>query len=238
MDREVEARLLDVDHILRRHVPRPLSLCPGRKEITSFVSLGQQLTDESKPRNFYIDAAEGLKVIVAAQINNFPDNIFWDYDYFCAVLFSQDSQSGLNNIIHSVESLMKTYGVHSELSFQFVHDFTYGFDWARWVSKKPEERRKYHLFTMEFFTYLSKRQGELVELIGKNDQKYNQLAKGKRRNPFKFSRTPEDEKIVLQNLSDQNMIPVPAWDISPTTRWNHDFTKIRENLVPRKRDSK
>lgn len=226
-----EDRLHHLDLTLYDQIENPLSLDPDKKRPSSYLDLGRSVIDGNKSKYFYKNALSGLKDILESQIENFPDNIYWDCDYFLTLLFEQKNSSDLLNLCRKTVQLMGLYGRHSEIRFQFVHDFSFGFDWARWVRKNPEARKNVAPFDPVFLNYLCKRSSEIVDLIKKNDSKYHPLAHGQKRNPFKFRRDSEGEKLLLEHLAKQNLIPVTSWNKKPAFNWRPDYTTIREQIM-------
>lgn len=226
-----EDRLHHLDLTLYDRIENPLSLNPDKDKPSSYLDLGKTTIDGSRSRHFYENALSGLKEILESQIENFPENIYWDCDYYFTLLFEQQNSSELLKFCRNTVQLMNAYGRHSEIRFQFVHDFSYGFDWARWVRKNPGRRQKTGPFDPEFLDYLCRRSCEIVDLIKKNDAKYHPLKKGQIRNPFNFRRDPEGEKLLLNHLAKQNLIPVTSWCKIPRLNWQPDYTSLREQVM-------
>ena len=82
------------------------------------------------------------------------------------------------------------YGARSAIRFRYVHDFIYGYDWARWVAREPETRTAIGPYDPVFLQRMRHRADELLELIQTNDKNYPQLEQNISRNPFGFSREP------------------------------------------------
>ena len=57
------------------------------------------------------------------------------------------------------------YGARSAIRFRYVHDFIYGYDWARWVAREPETRTAIGPYDPVFLKRMRDRADELLELI-------------------------------------------------------------------------
>lgn len=206
------------------------SLAPGREEATPLPELGEQLlagVDAEIADAFSIS----LAAIARAQIDSFPTNLFWDLDYPAARLLAAarapDPLEALERAAARIVELDRIFGVRSKIQFRYAHDFIYGFDWARWVPAE-EGRAEVGPFDEPFLAYMTRRGGEILDLIAKNDAKYPELPRGVARNPFGFSREPEDEARLHHDLAERGLIPVEAWRIDAEPTWNRSFARLRE----------
>lgn len=222
--------LEQADRRLRNHRPRPLSLAPSKETITPFVTLGEQQIHQGLDSSLLNTAITGFCSIVDSQIYHFPDNIFWDFDYLFNEIFTFRDVNKCANYCKTIGELQKGYGIHSKIRFQYMHDFTFGFDWARWVAKDPGARKKVKPLDEKFLSYLDQRLTELLDLIACNDKKYPELKNEAPRNPYQFARTPEAEKKLHLALAAKGLIPVEAWKSKPESKWDQDYTGIREKL--------
>ena len=218
------------DKQLRQHQPNPLSLNPNKDTITPFIQLGKNHIHENFEAKLLKTAVNGFCAIVTSQIHHFPENIFWDFDYLFASIFSIKDSKQCENYCHSIVELQEGYGIHSKVRFQYMHDFTFGFDWARWVAKNPQDRSTVKPLDEIFLSYLKQRLSELIDLIAGNDEKYPQLKTDAPRNPYAFARTPEAEEKLHVTLAARGLIPVEAWNTIPKIEWNKDYSGIREKL--------
>lgn len=214
---------------------RLMSLCPGRPGSTPLATLGEQLLagttiDEA------LAFADGLARIARAQSLHFPKNLFWDLDYPAARLlafaggaggWSEVSRVRLETAVQKVETLEAAYGASSPIRFRYVHDFVYGFDWARWVKRATPQRRHIGPFDQPFLDYLAERASEIHVLIEARDEQYGPLEAGEHRNPFGFSRTPSDEERLHRDLAERGLIPVEAWRLDAEPRWQPAFSAER-----------
>jgi len=175
----------------------------------------------------------GLCEVVRTLAEDFPDNIFWDLDHLCSCMWNAGGPEAIEGFAHRVAVLCRGFGNKSELRFRYAHDFLYGYDWARWVSRQPEERASIGPFDLAFFDYLDSRRQTLVELIASNDEKYGQLHGQEFRNPFTFCREPREEAHLHQVLAQADLIPVKAWRMDGERRWDLPFTDLRAEAAKR-----
>ncbi len=225
------AHLAAQDRALEALVGLPGSLCPGKPRATTLEQLGASLLRPQWPDDVVEQAAQTLGEIALAQAQHFPETIFWDLDYLAACLLHTDAPRtacSLRKTGSLIVGLQAQFGRGSVLSFRYVHDFSYGYDWARWTAKNPKERAHIGPFDDIFLKYLVHRGHELAELIAQNDAKYHQIPQGQPRNPFAFSREPKHEHLLLQTLAARDLIPVAAWDIDAQPRWNQPFAELRK----------
>src|SRR5262249_56226071 len=79
-------RLTEMDAQLQTTVPLPLSMCPARPRATSLQAIGEALLTEDLDPSLMQAFADGLCLMVATKVDQFPENIFWDVDYLAAWL--------------------------------------------------------------------------------------------------------------------------------------------------------
>lgn len=216
------------DQALRALVPAPKTLCPGRSQAHTLESIGERLALHEKSPQISQALAISLAAILQAQQTHFPETIFWDFDFLAASLLAMDDAAQISTASNLIVSLQTQYGRHSIIRFRYVHDFVYGFDWAKWIKKDPSQRASTLPFDITFLRYLCARGKELVELINADDEKYPKLPDGGPRNPFGFSREPEQEEALHRSLAEMNLIPVPAWDLHARHSWTPPFQRRRQ----------
>lgn len=204
-----------------------LSLDPNRSEPTSLVDLFLRLAPSLPELEARQAFADGLEEVAEAILANFPENIFWDLDYLAKALAGAGSPRAIRLMTAMIVDLQNGFGCHSVIAFRYVHDFTFGFDWCRWVKKDLALRQDVGPFDWVFLLYLQKRRRELLDLIAKDDDKYGQLAPGQGRNPFVFSREPADERLLHETLAKAGDIPVPAWTSDGLCQFEKNFGEIR-----------
>lgn len=209
------------------------SVAPGRPQASTPLALVEQLVggceDEARSRAF----ARAFGDMIRAVVDNFPDNIFWDLDYLACCLWQAGSAPAISDFARRVVSLCQGFGNKSKLRFRYVHDFLYGYDWARWVTSKPEERAGIGPFDLAFFDYLDNRQKELLALVARNDRKYGPLRGREFRNPFTFTREPREEARLHHLLAQVDLIPLKAWRLDGERRWDLPFTEMRAKVADR-----
>jgi hypothetical protein len=204
------------------------SLAPGRKEATPLATVFDRLGPLPGPVKEAL--ATGLADIVEAQAENFPDTIFWDVDAMATCIADGPAAADPEKMSHlcsEISALQAQYGRHSVLAFRYTHDFTYGFDWAKWVRRGDPERAETGPFHPDFIAYLRRRGAELVELIKNNDEKYPKLPNGKPRNPFGFHREPEHEVRLFADLAERDLVPLRGWEARARARYDRPFGDLR-----------
>ncbi|MDC0715132.1 ferrochelatase [Stigmatella sp. ncwal1] len=177
--------------------------------------------------------AQGLIEVVRAIVEDFPDNIFWDLDYLAGRLWLAGGPQETAHLAGRVVRLCRGFGNKSVLRFRYIHDFLFGYDWARWVLRQPDARANTGPFDLGFLDYLDARREELVELIARNDAKYGPLRGKEFRNPFIFCREPPDESQLHQVLAQADLIPVKAWRFDGERRWHLPFADLRAEAALR-----
>lgn len=216
---------------LRSKAVRYVSLAPHRETPTPLSHLLVRLTPilcgEESVRAF----VHGLIEITESMLHHYPDNIFWDLDRMAVALAAAGSPRGMRLMSATITDLQQGYGTHSIIAFRYVHDFTYGFDWCRWVKKDMRHRAAIGPFDWPYLCYLQKRRRELEALIAQNDEKYHQFAPGAARNPFVFSREPDDEYRLFIALAYTGHIPVPTWSMSEACIYDKPFDQLRVEMA-------
>lgn len=207
------------------------SLCPERRLATSLLDLGVRLRSEV-PCGCEEAFASGLGSIANAELRNFPENIFWDFDFTASSLLreARDAVEPAHHLSHAcalIVELQDLFGSATEIRFRYGHDFIYGFDWAKWVRKEPATRAQVGPFDLEFLRFLHHRGHELLELIADDDAKYPTLRTAEPRNPFQFSREPADEANLHQSLARDHLLPVESWLTDARPVWDKPFQRLR-----------
>ena len=212
------------------------SLDLTKDKATSFYTLGASLCERTDNPLLLDNYCGYFFELSKAQLHHFPENIFWDTDHlFFSAYLEIEKASKPNEFLEEymdvLMGLLKLFGRHSTIKFRYLHDFTYGFDWAKWVKKKPNERQKTGPFHLSFLKRMHKRGKELEDLILKNDKKYHQLEKSQKfRNPFLFLREPAEEQRLLLYLSKLDFIPVKCWDANDQPNWQKPFDAERNKI--------
>jgi hypothetical protein len=209
------------------------TLAPDRARAPTPRELAEQVTggqgDEARLRAF----TDGLCDIIEALAENFPENIFWDLEYPARCLWDAGAPADMEAFTRRVVRLCHGFGVRSALRFRYAHDFLFGYDWARWVTREPARRSAIRPFDASFLDYLEGRREELIALVAANDAKYSQLQGAEYRNPFGFSREPDEEARLHQALAREDLIPVKAWRQDGEPRWDQPFADLRTETARR-----
>lgn len=176
--------------------------------------------------------ARGLEATALATLEHFPENIFWDLDGLASSVIRDawkhtDPAASLAAAFDDIASLYAVFGRATAIRFRYVHDFVYGFDWAKWVRRDPAARAGVGPFDRVFLRALLARGEELLDLIERDDPEYPRLRDEGSRSPFPFSREPEDEARLHRSLVGEALIPVRAWCIDPEPVWDRPFAELR-----------
>ena len=215
------------------------TLHPKRAHASSLTLLLDQSLRSDDPASLKRALADGLPIIAGSIAEHFPENIFWDLDFLAANLLDQARQArargsendGVDRIRETTALLVEIqarYGARSAIRFRYVHDFIYGYDWARWVARAPETRTGIGPYDPIFLRRMRDRSDELLALIRADDESYPKLDQDISRNPFGFSREPAAESALLRELARAELIPVAAWQTDPAPNWNRPYSELRE----------
>ncbi|MEH2364845.1 hypothetical protein [Nostoc sp.] len=226
-----------IDEIFAQQSVNLLSLNPHKTLITSFAELGNLIVEQNTDIQILTNLQETLVSIVHTQLQNFPENIFWDFDFLVnsmlrqALIADEGAVSFLTVFGEKMVSLIEMFGNKTEMRFRYVHDFMYGFDWARWVQKEPQKRAHIEPFSLVFLDYLLVKGKELLQRISHGQVTSYKLCDTGYRNPFTFSREPEDEYRLLTCLAEEQLIPVAVWNWNASPVWNKPFQEMRQQLA-------
>ena len=211
-----------------------LTLDRNRQRATPLTELVATLADADQRPHLAVAA----RAVGEAQLEAFPGNLLWDFDFYLASVHdeavrSDDYAGHLERTTEVTVGLMKLYGQSSAIRFQYVHDFIYGFDWARWVRREPEARGRTRPFSLDFLSESDRRGRAILRLIESDDEVYPKLSGPGARNPFPFIRTPDEELRLYRGLADRGCVPVEAWRVDATPNASRDFDAIREAAADR-----
>ena len=226
-----------LDEILAQHSVNPLTLNPHKNLITSFVELENLITTITTDQEIIITLRDTLELIIYAQVQNFPENIFWDFDFLVnsmlrqALLADEGAIAFLECFSKKMVLLIELFGIKKEIRFRYVHDFIYGFDWAKWVKKEPQTRSHSEPFSLVFLDYLLVKGEKLIKHLNYGQMTSYNLSNTGYRNPFDFSREPEDERLLLGYLATEKLIPVEVWNWDTRPVWNQPFQEMRQQLA-------
>lgn len=204
------------------------SLAPGRDLSRSPAEVAALLG----PRVSGLRAAvrSALAEIEVAVEAAFPANIFWDLESTAASLVRAGEGGGERALValgRRLAALQALYGQGTTIRFRYVHDFVYGFDWAKWVRREPEARAGVGPLDEPFLEHMERRAGELRRLIEEDDDTYPRLPEGQARNPFGFSREPEAESLLMRDLAGRGLVPVEAWELEARPVWDRPYADLR-----------
>jgi hypothetical protein len=226
------------------HLDRALARA-GRERwsLSATGARARSLVEVIGPRLASADAELGLQfatlaaAFLTSQLTAFPDNLLWDLDrplgdWWDAAIASPDPCATARASLELATSLQHTFGRATVLGFRYTHDFVYGYDWAKWVARDRAARAGVGPFDLVFLEAMRARAEELVALIRRGgDAKYPVLSSARARNPFPFSREPDDELAILRALAQARRIPVAAWDPASPAHWDEPWAAWREQAA-------
>lgn len=205
------------------------TLAPGGSKARSIDEIAAMLQIPEELERVWF---ESMHHIVQGTLEHFPETIFWDVDFLGAALLDEyQDPAEMRRRAEQIVGFHEVYGRHSVIRFRYVHDFTYGFDWSKWVSRDPLTRSECGPFSSQFLDHVERRGQELIALINEDDETYPKLPDGRPRNPFVFSREPEDEARLFETLAQCDLLPVCAWEAHSTARWDESFAEQREEVA-------
>lgn len=203
-----------------------LSLAPDRPRATPLASLASALKVAPETAEALEDGL--VRTVEAIQLH-FPENVFWDLDGLVATAVREaPSPAALVDAFDDIVALHALFGAKTPIRFRYVHDFVYGFDWARWTAREPDTRAGIHPYSRRFLAVMLERGARLLEQIAESDRKYPPLSDARHRNPFGFSREPEDETRLHRALAQRGRIPIEAWSTAAAARWDRPYTAQRD----------
>ncbi len=216
-----------------RRAPLRRSVAPARARATPLTDLVAALA--AGPEQVEVLAA-ALERIVRALAEHFPDNLFADLDRLAGDAARRHAQGGtraLSAHVDLVEAIFAKFGRHGPIRFRYVHDFLYGFDWARWVRRDVRRRAGVDPYDTAFLRRMLARGDELEAEIARDGPIYGRLRGPGYRNPFRFSREPDVESRVLRAMAADGHLPVDAHEIGGAVRFDRDFEALRRTYVAR-----
>lgn len=215
------------------------TLAPDRTHARPLLAIGRALL-EGEASAAAEAFAEGLVGIVVAMRRAFPHNIFGDLDHLAASLWRGAAAAPVGPVAYlrkqcpRVAALQDLFGQATAIRFRYVHDFLYGFDWAKWVAGDPATRACVGPFAPELLAHMERRGHELLALIAAGgDRRYPPLPDERPRNAFGFSREPADELCLHRHLAREGLLPVEAWRIDASPRWDRPFQRLRREHAAR-----
>lgn len=234
-ERTWRERLAETDASLDAEGVRRFTLDPLRSEAHRLEELGDALLPllRALPADTAEAWSDGLIATTAAIRAHFPENLLWDLDHLAASVLREAAHapraaSHVRAVFDEVVALHALFGCDTTIRFRYVHDFAYGFDWAKWVRRSPAERSAIGPFDLAFLRALRTRGHELLALIEADDTVYPRLRSPDARNPFAFSREPAAELALYRDLAERDLVPVRAWTFDDPPVWNRAFAEERE----------
>jgi hypothetical protein len=226
------APLSDIDAAIDATPRGRLTLDPSRDHASPLSGLVEKLAPP--PRRPHL--AMLASTVAEAQLECFPENLLWDFDFYLSSTHAQACESAsysghLDRVAEITVGLMRLYGQQSAIRFRYVHDFMYGFDWARWVRRDPNARANVGPFSLDFLRQIETRGRDIVTLIEADDTLYPKLSGPDARNPFAFSREPDDELLLYRHLARRGFIPVEAWRGDACPDASRDFDALRNEVA-------
>ena len=89
-------------------------------------------------------------------------------------------------------------------------------------------------FSPAFLAYMHARGHELLAVIARgHDRRYPPLPDARPRNAFGFSREPADELALHRLLAREGLVPVEAWRLDASPRWDRPFQELRREQAAR-----
>jgi hypothetical protein len=231
--------LARAEEALISRVGRPLTLNPDREQATLPSKVVAGLLEPGDDALTRASLRVGLARLIEAQLAAFPENLFWDVDSLVASVLREARASeeqtavAIHEAFDRIAALQHLFGQGTPVRFRYIHDFIYGYDWARWVRQAPAEREGVGPFDRVFIERMHRRGNELLALIAKNDGKYPRLGSSGARNPFGFSREPDAEISVHRALASDGLLPVSAWSVSRAAIPRIDFYARRCEVAKR-----
>lgn len=224
--------LAATDELLDRHAWGRRSLAPGRGRSRELLAVCLAAAAPTDDDTTLLALAEGLAAVARAQLESFPDNLCCDFDLLVAHTLrrgraSADPAATISAHLAQICRLQRLYGRETTIRFRYVHDFVYGFDWAKWVGRDPDLRAGVGPFDRAFLDHLERRAHVLLGLIAEDDPVYGGIPDDAARNPFPFDREPPAELELHDDLAARGLIPVAAWDPDAAPRWQLPFAALR-----------
>lgn len=216
------------------------TLDPSRKEARSFEEIACALAFEDRDRRIVEAIAVLARELVGAVAEHFPENRFADYAALveACVVAAERSADPVATVCETGRALVELqalFGRHSSVRFRYVHDFLYGFDWAKWVQRAPDDHAGTDPYDQVFLRFMLGRGAEMLALIAADDRTYPRLRDERPRNPFRFDREPEAEDAIHLTLAARDALPVRAYRLSTEGPargdWSRAYQEIRYEVA-------
>lgn len=226
------AQLATADRSLDAHAWGRRSLAPGREQSRSLLEVCAAAARPTDDADTLLALATGVAELADVQRESFPDNLCCDLDFLVAHTLRRARASArpaadVADRLARICRLQRLYGRDTVIRFSYVHDFVYGFDWAKWVGRDPDLRASVGPFDTVFLDHLERRAHVMLGLIAADDPVYGQIPEDQARNPFPFSREPAAELTLHRDLAARSLVPVEAWEPEATPTWRRPFAALR-----------
>ncbi|MBX7081579.1 MAG: ferrochelatase [Nannocystaceae bacterium] len=219
------------------------SLAPERALAHGLEAIGATLFDDAAPAELVTTFAELAIAWRDAIASAFPDNLLWDCDLPLACWWRHARGAAApvataRALLQAATALQRQFSRGGALGFRYAHDFLYGFDWAKWVARAPEQRAPGRPggagpFDPGFLAALRQRGEELCALVARGDDAQYPPLGGAARNPFPFSREPDEELALHRALAAAGEVPVIAWSCDGEAQWSRPFAALRRERAAR-----
>jgi hypothetical protein len=211
------------------------TLDPTRSEALGFEEIAVALAFEQRDPRVVEAVAELARELVEAIAEHFPENLFADYGALveACVVAAERSSTPLEVVRETGRALVDLqalFGRHSTVRFRYVHDFLYGYDWAKWVQREPAARATVDAYAPAFLTAMLARGREMLALIANDDRTYPRLRDDRPRNPFRFDREPASEEAIHRMLAARDALPVRAYRLSSVGPARGDWSRAYQEL--------
>ncbi len=227
-------QIIEIENSVRSQSVYWKSLSPLQKTPNSLRNILERAFNKYRTKQKETDHWIDFCRILYLETNlNFPNNIFWDFDYFLNFFISEQNLHGYNSLEYTIQrskkiqKIFQLFGKYSPIHFSYLHDFLYGFDWFKWRTQISQSTIDSEPFGWNFLDYIEKRGFEIIELIHTNDRNYPFLGDCTPRNPFLFSRKEEDEIFLWSNLAESNLIPIPGWKDEVEISLEVNYSELR-----------
>jgi hypothetical protein len=211
------------------------TLDPERSEALGFEEIACALAFERRDARIVEAIADLARELVEAVAEHFPENLFADYAALveaCVVSAerAEDPIRTVRDTGRALVDLQALFGRHSTVRFRYVHDFLYGFDWAKWVQRAPNEHAANEPYAPLFLEFMLARGREMLALIASDDATYPRLRDDRPRNPFRFDREPSSEVAIHRALAARDALPVRAYRLSSCGPARGDWSRAYQEL--------
>jgi hypothetical protein len=215
---QIRNKALEIDQFLRLNAVQFLSLSPHQEKPNSCESIITRLVHHLCTYEEAEALVECIATLVEATVQYFPGNLFWDFDCIaasmvtCAVLSAQDTAHYIREYGRKLDELFELYGKDSLISFQYTHDFLYGYDHERWHSRMVLDEPECYEFSGSYLDFLLRKGAAITRQIEREVPGFERVPPGEFRNTFGYARDAASEVRVLRAVVTEGQLPIRAWD--------------------------